>query len=278
MASEILLQRADLSPLRINRVHRKLRTFDLSNRGRNHCSRAFTLVELLVVIAIIAVLAGLLLPTLTKSKSAAGSAKCISNLRQLGVASQLYWDDNRGNCFAYSTGPTNGGLNYWFGWIGSGAEGQRPFDLSFGKLYPYLNGCDVRLCPALDYRMPKFKLKATNVVFSYGYNSYLSSGSGSIPIRVDQMKLTAETVLFGDAAQVNTFQAPASHDNPMLEEWYYLDNSIGYPNGHFRHRKKANVVFVDIHVGSETMLPGSIDPNLPNQFVGRLRPEILTLR
>jgi prepilin-type processing-associated H-X9-DG protein len=125
--------------------------------------------------------------------------------------------------------------------------------------------------------MPKFKLKATNVVFSYGYNSYLSSGLGSIPIRADQIKQTAETVLFGDAAQVNNFQAPASHANPMLEEWYYLDNSTAYPNGQFRHGKKANIAFIDTHVGSESMLAGSLDPNMPNQFVGRLRPEILTL-
>jgi len=36
-------------------------------------------------------------------------------------------------------------------------------------------------------------------------------------------------------------------------------------------------VFCDGHVGLETMVPGSIDPKLPNQFVGRLRPEILLL-
>lgn len=246
-------------------------------RQANNLAEAFTLIELLVVITVLSILAGLLLPSLVQSKMAAKSGRCISNLRQLGLATQLYWDDNGGNCFAYSTGPTNGGLNYWFGWIGPGAEGQRPFDLSAGRLFPYLKGSDLRLCPSFDTKSPKFKLKATNVVFSYGYNSYLSPASG-LSLKIDQIKQPAGTTLYADSAQVNNFQAPASHDNPMLEEWYYVDNTIAYPNGHFRHAQRANVIFTDTHVAPEKMLPGSIDRNLTNQFVGRLRPEILTLQ
>ncbi|MFM1769218.1 MAG: hypothetical protein RJA22_1747 [Verrucomicrobiota bacterium] len=233
---------------------------------------AFTLVELLVVVAIVGILAALLLPALGQARHSGHRVHCASNLRQLLLASSLYWDDHENVSYRYRGAAVDGGDIWWFGWLErwNGAnEGTRAFDPSRGALHPYLGGRGVELCPSFDYAAATLKLKASGASYGYGYNRHLSA------LPLNRVGRPSDVVLLADAAQVNDFQAPATPDRPMLEEFYYVSASPAEATAHFRHRGRANAVFLDGHVAPLAPLGGSVDARLPSAQVGRLPATLL---
>ncbi len=248
-------------------------------------TQAFTLVELLVVIAIIGILATAVGAGLARAKSAAKSTICISNLKQFGMSSQMYWDDNAQRAFPYLKSTDMDGAVYWFGWLGRGEEGARALDRSKGALWTYLGGSGLELCPSFRYQDPLYKPKALSASFGYGYNLHLTqpkSGAFRFDGRgrlISEIASPSSVILFADSAQINDFQAPASRDHPLIEEFYYVNHGPSvYANGHFRHTRQAMTVFCDGHVSSEKPEHGTTDTRLPDANIARFRAEILIPR
>lgn len=139
------------------------RSLRLSHRSQ----QAFTLIELLVVISIIVLLLAILMPSLSAAREAAKQTKCLSNVKSMGVGSQMYFHDYKD--FIYPHRWTGSGLMYWSSimWAYTGGSSY------VWNLPPHPEGGYVEAlgtafrCPSDDVLRPAYAVK--NISYSVGW-------------------------------------------------------------------------------------------------------------
>lgn len=215
-------------------------------------SRAFTLVELLVVIGIIALLVGILMPALAGARAQSRAVACLSNVRQISVAAQMYAQENRMYVTYLNATPT------------SPARDRKEL------LFPYLRqgknnsdnaGNQVWHCPANE---------RVAVETSYGFNTKMND------VKLAKVRKWSETVALCDGGLKDD-------GTPSLSTHMWSPGTPGTtsscrPN-HLRHPKQTvSVGYVDGHAERMAMKPpfypgpigtpgvgnGVTDPSAPN--------------
>ena len=246
--------------------------------GFQRPARAFSLVEMLAVVAILAVLIFVAVGATYKTIRSASLATSANNIRQLAAGASAYLGDNNYTFWEFYEkvpDPARRGVRWWFGFESASSlkkrEGQRILDTTDGPLGGYIPG-GFRPDPSFQFSGKPFKPKYQFGYIGVGYNVLLGGGwrDESTPMRYFELEKPGEIVVFATSAQVNTFQSPASPSNPMIEEFYGIDEDDLTIHG--RHNGLAMVVYATGNAGFLPLDPATIDPRAPEANIGRFAP------
>jgi len=234
--------------------------------------RGFTLIELLVVIAIIAILAAILFPVFAQAREKARAVTCVSNLRQLGTAIQMYATDYDQK------------YPYW-NWGASGQGGGNMKSLWHVAIFPYVKNTGIYACPSdgqnwgqsttdlywwsiptaqRQIDAPMFETPAISgsggidrIPLSYGIGeTFHNSGWGesSLPAPASTAVLSESPVLLGDLWGIDNrpnariamrFAASKTADAPWGTDQVFVWNPAWDVNT--RHQGGLNVAYADGH-------------------------------
>ena len=215
--------------------YRSLPAHGTVSHRANSFAKAFTLIELLVVIAIISVLAAILFPVFQRVRERARTTACLSNQKQIGLASMMYAADNEEALLNY----------YYVGFAPN--QGYWP-----NRLYPYLTSRAVVICPSRAKLPDAATQTADDLAGLTGYGlAYPFPGSGyfSLP----QYQSPAQHVYLMDG--IGTGAISASEVYKAYVNLPYNLHIPGLPANNYvyhaspdpRHSGRVSVLFLDGH-------------------------------